>query len=186
MTTRGAIFLDRDGTIITDEHYLNDPERVRFLPGAISAITRANAADIPVIIVTNQSGIARGIISPEQYEAVASRLNALLVAGGARITATYYSPHAPGTEGPESFRKPGLGMYRQAAREHELDLASSAYIGDKWRDVQPALATGGLGILVPHAGTPMEEIERALLSARTAADIEEAISETLVWMRAAD
>lgn len=186
MTSRGAIFLDRDGTIITEEHYLNDPERVRLLPGALSAITRANAADIPVVIVTNQSGIARGIISPEQYEAVAARLDELLVAGGARIAATYYCADAPGNDDPEGFRKPGLGMYRQAAREHGLDLATSAYIGDKWRDVQPALATGGLGILVPHAGTPMEEIERALLSARTAADIEQAITETLVWMRAAD
>lgn len=186
MSARGALFLDRDGTIITDEHYLNDPERVHLMPGALSAIARSNREGVPVVIVTNQSGIGRGIISQEQYDAVAARLIELIAAGGARIDATYYSTDLPGVDCELSRRKPGMGMYREAAADLGLDLAKSAYIGDKWRDVQPALTAGGLGILIPNRQTEAADIERAELSLRTAADIEQAVSEALVWMRAAD
>lgn len=184
MTARGALFLDRDGTIISDEHYLSDAARIQLLPGAIAAITRANTAGVPVVIVTNQSGIGRGTISQDQYEAVAARLNALIETGGARIDATYFAADLPGAEHENSRRKPGLGMYREAAADLGLDLAKSAYIGDKWRDVQPAMTAGGLGILVPNGQTELADIERAALSAHTAADIEQAVTRALVWMRA--
>ncbi|MBC8088305.1 MAG: HAD-IIIA family hydrolase [Phycisphaerae bacterium] len=186
MSARGALFLDRDGTIITDEHYLNDPDGVQLLPGALTAITRANAAAVPVVVVTNQSGIGRGLISRQQYEAVASRLCEMLEAGGARVDATYFADDLPGTEHADGRRKPGLGMYREAAADLELDLAKSAYIGDKWRDVQAALTTNGLGILVPNGHTELADIERAALSAHTAADIEQAVTRALVWMRAGE
>lgn len=180
---RPALFLDRDGTIITDEHYLNDPDRVRLMPGAATSIALANSYGVPVVIITNQSGIGRGMISQAQYDAVAARLIETLASEGARIDATYFCPDLPDVPIEDSCRKPGIGMYQRAAADHALDMARSAYIGDKWRDVQPALTAGGLGILVPNHSTDSADIDRALLTAHTAADIEQAITHALVWMR---
>lgn len=177
---RPALFIDRDGTIIADAHYLSDPARVRLLPGAAAAIARANAVGVPVVIVTNQSGIARGLITADQYEAVRARTDALLRALGSRVDATYHCPHWPDITGPCECRKPGLGMYRTAAAEMGLDLARSGYIGDRWRDVQPAMATGGIGILVPGIETPEADVEATRThlseSIQIAASITEAVT----------
>jgi histidinol-phosphate phosphatase family protein len=156
-----ALFLDRDGTLIADAHYLADANRVQLLAGAAAAVAKANAAQVPVVVVTNQSGIARGLITHAQYEAVRDQTNALLGAGGAAVLATYHCPHWGHPKEPCACRKPGLGMYREAAAEFQLDLMHSAYIGDRWRDVQPALATGGIGILVPGIETPSSDVEEA-------------------------
>ncbi|MEY4857331.1 MAG: D,D-heptose 1,7-bisphosphate phosphatase [Gemmatimonadota bacterium] len=163
-----ALFIDRDGTLIADAHYLADASRVQLLPGAAAAVANANAAQVPVVVVTNQSGIARGLITTSQYEAVRDRTNALLRAGGAAVLATYHCPHWGHPKELCECRKPGLGMYREAAAAYQLDLMRSAYIGDRWRDVQPALATGGIGILVPGIETPAADVEeaRSALSAR--------------------
>lgn len=158
---RAALFIDRDGTLIADAHYLADPSGVRLLRDAVAAVTLANAAQVPVVIVTNQSGIARGMITEAQYAAVRDRTVELLQAGGASVLATYHCPHLAEVTGACTCRKPGLGMYQQAAQEHGLDLAQSAYIGDRWRDAQPALATGGLGILVPGVETPTGDVDIA-------------------------
>ena len=163
-----ALFIDRDGTLIADAHYLADASRVQLLPGAAAAVANANAAQVPVVVVTNQSGIARGLITTSQYEAVRDRTNALRRAGGAAVLATYHCPHWGHPKELCECRKPGLGMYREAAAAYQLDLMRSAYIGDRWRDVQPALATGGIGILVPGIETPAADVEeaRSALSAR--------------------
>ena len=163
-----ALFIDRDGTLIADAHYLADASRVQLLQGAAAAVANANAAQVPVVVVTNQSGIARGLITTSQYEAVRDRTNALLRAGGAAVLATYHCPHWGHPKELCECRKPGLGMYREAAAAYQLDLMRSAYIGDRWRDVQPALATGGIGILVPGIETPAADVEeaRSALSAR--------------------
>jgi histidinol-phosphate phosphatase family protein len=183
VTLQPALFLDRDGTVIADAHYLADPAGVRLLPGASSAIRRANELGVPVVIVTNQSGIARGMITERQYEAVRDRTTELLARRGATITATYHCPHWPATDGMCDCRKPGLGMYRQAAEALSLDLARSAYVGDRWRDVQPALETGGIGILVPGVETPEADVERARSEVserlRLAADLGEAVDTAL-------
>ncbi len=165
---RPALFIDRDGTLIADAHYLADASRVQLVIGAAEAVANANAAQVPVVVVTNQSGIARGLITTSQYEAVRDRTTALLSARGATVSATYHCPHWGHPKEPCECRKPGLGMYRNAAEAHQLDLARSAYIGDRWRDVQPALATGGIGILVPGIETPSADVEeaRSALSAR--------------------
>lgn len=180
MSGRPALFIDRDGTIIADAHYLADPARVRLLPGAAAAIARANAVGVPVVIVTNQSGIARGLITVAQYEAVRARTDALLRALGARVDATYHCPHWPDLTGPCDCRKPGLGMYRTAAADMGLDLERSGYIGDRWRDVQPAMATGGIGILVPGIETPEADVEATRThlseSIQIAASITEAVT----------
>ncbi len=161
MTGRPAAFLDRDGTIIRDADYLADSREVELLPGAADAIRRLNSAGVAVVVVTNQSGIARGWITREQYDAVCHRLESLLAAEGATLDATYMCPHHPDITGPCDCRKPGLALYRQAIAEHGLDPAQSAFIGDRWRDVAPAAAFGGLGILLDVASTPDEDRSRA-------------------------
>lgn len=183
-----ALFIDRDGTLIADAHYLADATRVQLLPGAAAAVAKANAAQVPVVVVTNQSGIARGLITTFQYEAVRDRTNALLSAEGAAVLATYHCPHWGHPKEPCECRKPGLGMYREAAAAYALDLTHSAYIGDRWRDVQPALATGGIGILVPGIETPAADVEeaRSALSTRIfmAENILEAVSIALAMIGA--
>lgn len=175
--TRPALFIDRDGTLIADAHYLADATQVQLLPAAGRAMRAARAAGVPVVIVTNQSGIARGLITEPQYDAVRARTVALLEAAGGEVLATYHCPHLPEVTGACDCRKPGLGLYQQSAREHALDLARSAYIGDRWRDAQPALATGGLGILVPGRETPVSDVERAERAAESSPHI--AVSRSL-------
>ena len=150
MTGRGrpAVFLDRDGTVIADAHYLADPDRVALILGAAEAIRRLRAAGLVVVLVTNQSGIARGLYSDADYRAVAARLDQALRAAGAGVDATYYCPHHPDAGDPCACRKPGTGLYLQAAAEHGLDPSASWYVGDKLSDVLPARALGGRGILV--------------------------------------
>ena len=161
MNGRPAAFLDRDGTIIVDADYPNDPDGVELLPGAAHAIARLNAAGMPVVVITNQSGIARGLVTNAQYEAVRARVAQLLAAEGARLDATYHCPHHPEFSGPCECRKPGTLLYTSAAADMALDPEHSFYVGDRWRDVAPALSLGGSGILVPSRSTPAADLERA-------------------------
>ena len=158
---RAAAFLDRDGTIIDDVHYIATPELVVLRAGAADAIARLNRAGMPVIIVTNQSGIARGLFSREEYEGVASRMAELLAREGAHVDATYVCPHHPEFGGACECRKPGTLLFRRAAKEHHLDLARSIYIGDRWRDVAPGVTLGGRSLLIDDDATRADERERA-------------------------
>jgi histidinol-phosphate phosphatase family protein len=152
---RAAVFLDRDGTIIEDVGYLADPDRVRLLPGAAEAIGRLNRAGLLAVVVTNQSGIARGLLDEEAYETTRKRLDRLLADRGARLDAQYHCPHHPQLSGPCECRKPGLLLYRRAAEELAIDLPASWWVGDRHRDVQPAAALGGRGIVLgPAASAP--------------------------------
>ncbi len=176
---RPVLFLDRDGTIIADAHYLADANRVRLLEGAALAIRSANEAGVPVVIITNQSGIARGLITEEQYAAVRDRTVELLRAEGANILATYHCPHPASRPAICDCRKPGLGLYLRAAREHDLDLSLSGYVGDRWRDVQPAIDTGGTGVLVPGSETPVADMETARSSISERVFIADSIAEAV-------
>jgi D-glycero-D-manno-heptose 1,7-bisphosphate phosphatase len=158
---RPAVFLDRDGTIIHDERYLADPARVTLVPGAANAIARLRAAGYAIVIVTNQSGIARGLITTGQYTAVQERTEALFEAAGAVLEATYMCPHHPAFTGPCECRKPGLELYTRAARDLGLDLHQSVLIGDRWSDIAAAPALGARGILIPSPDTPAAETSRA-------------------------
>ena len=150
---RPAVFLDRDGTIIEDLGYLGDPDRVRLLPGAAEAIGRLNRAEVPAVVVTNQSGIARGLLDETAYAATRARLDQLLADHGARLDGHYHCPHHPDLTGPCECRKPGLLLYRRAAQDLGLQLAASWWVGDRLRDVEPAAALGGRGILVGNTGS---------------------------------
>jgi D,D-heptose 1,7-bisphosphate phosphatase len=150
--TRPAVFLDRDGTIIEDRHYLREPVHVRLLAGAADAIRQLNLARVPAVVVTNQSGIARGLLTEADYQATAQRLDDLLARADARLDGAYYCPHLPEISGPCDCRKPGPLLYRRAASELDLDLARSWWVGDRLRDVEPATGFGGQGILIVPPG----------------------------------
>lgn len=148
MTRRRAVFLDRDGTIIEDLGYLREPGQVRLLPGAGPAISRLNAGGWLTLVVTNQSGIARGLLSEEDYHRTERRLDELLALSGARIDGHYFCPHLPEVTGQCECRKPGVLLYRRAAERFDIDLSRSWWVGDRARDVLPAATFGGRGILV--------------------------------------
>ena len=160
------MFLDRDGTIIEDAHYLSKPEQVRLLPGAADAIARVNAATVPAIVITNQSGIGRGIFTDADHLRITERLNELLGENGARIDATYHCPHRPDEEC--ECRKPGTLLFRQAAAKHGIELASALYVGDRFRDIEPGIVLGGNGVLIPSPETPASDTLRAVETARVA------------------
>ena len=172
---RPAAFLDRDGTIMRDMHYPRDPEAVLLIPGAAAAMRRLDDAGVPVVVVTNQSGIAQGKVLPSEYDAVRDRLDALLAAEGVRVVGHYFCPHHPDFTGPCECRKPGTLLYANAAREHGLDVTQSLFAGDRWRDVQPALTLGGLGVLVPSEATPAPDRERAEREAIVVASLADAV-----------
>jgi D-glycero-D-manno-heptose 1,7-bisphosphate phosphatase len=143
-----AVFLDRDGTIIADRHYLGDPAELVLLPGSAPAIARLNRAGIPAILVTNQSGIGRGYFRTEDFQAVQRRLEEVLAETGAHIDAVYFCPHAPDEEPPCGCRKPATGLFVRAAEELGLRLSHAGFVGDRLRDVLPALEFGGVGVLI--------------------------------------
>lgn len=148
-----AVFLDRDGTLIHDPGYLSDPEGVEVLPGVADALGALIAAGFELVVVTNQSGIARGKYTLARYEEVAARLDAVLAAAGIRLRATYFCPHHPeGTveafTGEHADRKPNDGMWRRAARDLSIDLARSYSIGDGERDVVAGKRAGTTAILL--------------------------------------
>ena len=148
MGGRGAAFLDRDGTVIEDRHHLSDPEGVRLIPGSAAAVAALNRAGMPVLLVTNQSGIGRGIFSEEDFAAVQVKVEEMLALEGAHLDGVYLCPHAPDRIPACDCRKPATGLYRRAAADHGVDLASSVYIGDRLRDVLPAGELGGRAFLI--------------------------------------
>jgi len=154
---RAAVFLDRDGTIIEEVEYLADPEGVQLLPGAVEGLTLLQEAGFALIVVTNQSGIARGFYSEMEYEAVARKLADLLAVEGLRLDSTRFCPHHPERSGDCLCRKPGTGMHRAAAEDLDLDTTRSFFIGDRIRDLLPALELGGEGILVRTGYGSQEE-----------------------------
>jgi D-glycero-D-manno-heptose 1,7-bisphosphate phosphatase len=145
---RRAVFLDRDGTLIEDVGYLRDPAEVRLLPGAADAVRRLNEAGLLAIVATNQSGIARGMLTEQDYRAAERRVDELFAAQGARLDAHYHCPHLPAIDGPCRCRKPGPLLYEQASDRFGLDLAASWWVGDRLRDVEASRLFGGRGILV--------------------------------------
>lgn len=155
---RGAVFLDRDRTLVEDPGYLHEPSRVVLLPGAAEGLAELTRAGWPLIVVSNQSGIALGKFGPEDFHAVMRRIGELLAPHGVQLLASYFCPHHPDVGGPCECRKPGLKLFRQAAAEHGLSLGDSWFVGDRWRDVEPALALGGRGVLI--SSDPLHEDAR--------------------------
>lgn len=128
-----AVFLDRDGTIIAERHYLKDPSGVSLLEGAGEALLLLKRMRFRLVIITNQSGIKRGLLSADDLERVHDRLRALLEEKGVTIDGIYFSPDLP-DEG-SSTRKPGTALVERAVRELGLSLRGSYCIGDKPEDI---------------------------------------------------
>src|SRR5262249_112837 len=143
-TLSPALFIDRDGTIMEDTDYCSHPKDVRIFPGVVEALWRLKSVGFKIIIITNQSGIGRGVFTLEQYRAVESEV--LRQLGDGLIDATYYGPDAPGKH--SDCRKPAPGMVVQATRDHHIDLSRSILIGDKEIDVQCAHNAGVRAIRV--------------------------------------
>ena len=148
-----AVFLDRDGTMIEDVGYLDRLSSVSFFPWTVDAIRALNRAGFPVVVVTNQSGIARGLFDEGFVQETHRFIEARLAAGGAHVDAYYYCPHhrdgrVPAYTRACDCRKPGRGLIDAAARDLGLDPARSFVVGDKWLDVQMGRAVGARAILV--------------------------------------
>ena len=160
-----AVFLDRDGTLIEDPGYLADPRDVRLLPGAAAAVRALNEAGIPVVVVTNQSGIGRGYYTEAQFHRVQEEVERRLAGLGAHLDAVYFCPHDPERESCRC-RKPGTELFVRAGEELGLEPGRCLFVGDRIRDVEPGLRLGGEVILVAGAdgkydGTERPEIPRA-------------------------
>jgi D-glycero-D-manno-heptose 1,7-bisphosphate phosphatase len=153
MVFKSAIFIDRDGTINKDIGYVSSPDELIIYPWAAEAVRLINESEFKAIVITNQSGIARQLYTEETLDAIHERLTYELASEHARIDAIYYCPHHPKI-GDERYRrvcecrKPNSGMLRQAAREHDIDLARSYVIGDKASDINLATGAGARGVLV--------------------------------------
>ena len=152
-----AVFVDRDDTVIHDPGYLSDPSGVKLMPGAAEALRRLADAGYMVVLVTNQSGIARGLLTEETLIAIHTELVRQLAAKGARLDGIYYCPfHPEGTveryARQSDLRKPQPGMLLSAGRDMDIDLAASWMVGDNVRDVEAGKRAGCRTILLAAGG----------------------------------
>jgi histidinol-phosphate phosphatase family protein len=176
-----ALFVDRDGTLVPDLHYLAEPARLEVYRGVVEGLRLAHDHGYQVICVTNQSGIERGLYSHETVEAIHHRLNELLGRAGAHVDGFYYCPHAPETGCP--CRKPGTELFDRARSDRGINLGSSAIVGDRWLDIEAGRRVGMLTALVPpigHEREVMEEMqERHLISDILASSFRTAVMRVL-------
>ncbi len=148
-----AVFLDRDGNVCEDVGYLGDPSKLVVFPYAAEAVRRLNESSMLAILVTNQSGVARGHFGEDAVLRVHDRLERELARGGARLDGIYYCPHHPTIGQPPyrqscECRKPRPGMLVRAAADHDIDLSQSFVVGDKYSDVRLAHEAGARAVLV--------------------------------------
>jgi len=176
---RPAVFLDRDGTLLDDPGFLHRPEDVRLLDGAADAVARLNRARHLVVIVTNQSGMARGLFGPAQFAAVQHRLGELLSTRGGRIDGSYFCPHHPDVSGPCGCRKPGVRLFEQAAADLGIDFRRSWFVGDRTSDVEPAITLGGRGLLVTTGEGPQHAAAAQALGIPVVPDVAAAVDRLL-------
>lgn len=153
MKKKAAVFLDRDGTINEQMGYINHISRFVLLPGVGQAIRRLNDQRIPVVVVTNQSGLARGYFPDSLLDEVNSRMDAELARDGAHIDGLFICPHHPEAQKEKyrqtcNCRKPKTGLLEQAAAELNLDLSRSFMVGDRWSDLKCGSTAGATPILV--------------------------------------
>jgi D-glycero-D-manno-heptose 1,7-bisphosphate phosphatase len=150
------VFLDRDGTLIEERNYIARPDQVRLIPGAAEAVSRLRGAGFACVVVTNQSGVGRGMLTLEQLEAVNAEMNRQLRDAGTALDGLYYCTLAPAGEDPTVIehpdRKPGPGMLLRAARELKLDLPASWVVGDSVRDVLTGRNAGCRGQILVRTG----------------------------------
>lgn len=141
------LILDRDGVINYDsDAFIKSPDEWQPLPGSLEAIARLNQAGYRIVVISNQSGLARKLFSVETLDAIHHKFNTLLTEKGGRVERIYYCPHGPGDHC--DCRKPLAGMFRQFAAEFGLSLDGIFAVGDSVRDIQAAHSAGATGVLV--------------------------------------
>jgi D-glycero-D-manno-heptose 1,7-bisphosphate phosphatase len=187
---RAAVFLDRDGTINEEAGYLDRIEKLRLLPGAAGAIRLINESGMKTVVVTNQSGVARGFFDEAFVARVHARLREMLHAEGALIDAFYFCPHHP-TEGRGAYlktcgcRKPAPGMLLLAVDELRIDQDRSYMVGDTLKDIEAGNGAGARGVLVrtgygeesaAFLARPETQKEAPFRPAHIAADLREAVA----------
>ncbi len=162
-TKRPAVFVDRDNTLIHDPGYLRHADHVRLLPGVGEAVAKLRSAGLPVVVVTNQSGVARGYLTEAELASVHERMQELLQSSGSGVDAIYYCPFLTGPDAvveeyrkDSDMRKPKPGMLLQAADDLRLDLAASWMIGDSERDILAGKAVGCRTILIGNGRNNVE------------------------------
>lgn len=153
-----AVFLDRDGTINVDKDYLYKIEDFEYLPGAVEGLRLLQELGYLLIVITNQSGIARGFYTEKDYQALDQWMKDDLESKGVTITASYYCPHLPGSPIKEydvlcDCRKPSLGLYYKAIKDWDLDIDKCIAIGDKERDLEICKVSGCKGYLLSESET---------------------------------
>lgn len=185
---RPALLVDRDGTVIVDKHYPSDPDAVELIDGAAAALREASQAGYRIVILSNQSGVARGMFGIEAVERMNQRLADLLKDAGVAVDGLYFCPHHPaGTverwRGRCGCRKPAPGMAEQAAVELNLDLRRSIVVGDKLDDVMLGQIIGAQSLLVRtgHGREHEQILDRSRITCRVtvASDLHEAVRKAL-------
>lgn len=190
-----AVFLDRDGTITPEIGYVIDPEDLTLLSGAAAALKKLHSAGYKIIIITNQSAVARGMMDIPALKKINAKLISLLSAEGVSLDGIYYCPHHP-SEGSSEYtrvcdcRKPASGLFLKAAVDHKIDFKRSFLIGDKMSDISMAPSLGAKGILV-KTGYGAEEykslssqksFEKEVLLSQGLNFVAEDISEAAGWI----
>jgi D-glycero-D-manno-heptose 1,7-bisphosphate phosphatase len=146
-----VVVLDRDGTIVVDRHYLSDPDALEFEPEAEVGLRRMSDMGFRLVVITNQSGVARGFFSLSRLEEIHERMRQMLHCIGVRLEGVYFCPHGPG-DGCDC-RKPGLGLMRQASKELGFEMSQSIVIGDKDSDVEFGRRASAITMLIAKPGS---------------------------------
>lgn len=176
---RRAVFIDKDGTLIHDLPFNVDPDRIRLAPGVAEGLPLLDAADYKLVVVSNQSGVARGLFPEAALEGVEQRLRALLDEIGVTLHGFYYCPHYAAGSVPSysrdcSCRKPAPGLIARGARELDADLASAWLIGDILDDVEAGRRAGCRTILIDNGNETEWELNHARLPHHIVGDVHEA------------
>jgi D-glycero-D-manno-heptose 1,7-bisphosphate phosphatase len=188
---RRAVFLDRDGVIVVDRGYVHRVEDFAFVPGTVRALQRLQVAQWRLVVVTNQSGIARGLYSPVDYDRFTAHLRSQLAESGVELDAVYHCPHLPDATVTQyrldcACRKPAPGMLLRAARELSLDLPASVMVGDRLSDLQAGRAAGVGRCLLVRTGRSLAAEETAQADAvydDLAACVDDLLSRPHNWGR---
>jgi D-glycero-D-manno-heptose 1,7-bisphosphate phosphatase len=179
---RAGFFVDRDGTLIDERHHLADPDGVALLPGVAEALRTVRSAGHPVVVISNQAGVGRGLFTEAHVHRVMARLRQLLRVAGVELDAIRFCPHAP--DGGCDCRKPGTRLLHQAAEDLRLSLPDSAMVGDKWIDVEAGQAARAAGVLVRTGHGALELSAPRTVDAAPADRVCDDLAEAARWFLA--
>ncbi len=175
-----TIFLDRDGTIIEEKDFIKTPDEIEFLPGSIEAIKILKELGYKIIVISNQSGIGRGILTEEMVNRVNKSFLGRLKKENAEIDALYFCPHSP--EENCDCRKPRIGLIMKAVEEQKLDLKETVVIGDKLSDVELGKKVGAKTVLV-LTGYGKKEADKAKVSSIKPDYITDNLYKAVNWLK---